>query len=353
MSSFGKRITKIVSMICVCAMLLSSFLTVLSASEYIYEQIKEPARWEDPSFDTDFAYSIAFVGDTQYITSGDRFLGTQKLKQQYKYIAETAEERKLAHVFVLGDITDHGYRNDRNLGSAHNNPIVTKEWEIAEEAIMQLSDAGVSYSICRGNHDDYMIDDYFNVPKYTDQFKGCGGFFSDSEGRHPTARETNNPDRYIYWSAKTGYHKESMVNSWKTMQLGEVKYLFITVDFNPTDPVLDWLDELLAAYPDHRAIVTTHSYLNGNGTVRTSDSGDTMYHLGNTPSVLWDEVLANHPNVFMVVSGHVGVTDLVYSYNTGRFGNKVLQVLVDPQSYDTKEEDTSGIPKSGIRSSSR
>ena len=68
-------------------MMLTIFQSVLFAvdSEYVYEEPVNPEMWEDVDFDTDHAYSIAFVGDTQYITSGDRFLGTSKLKQQFKY----------------------------------------------------------------------------------------------------------------------------------------------------------------------------------------------------------------------------------------------------------------------------
>ena len=52
------------------------------------------ARTED--IVNSYANSFAFVGDPQFITIGDALLGTKKLKYQFKYIADTAEERKLA-----------------------------------------------------------------------------------------------------------------------------------------------------------------------------------------------------------------------------------------------------------------
>ena len=108
------------------------------AASYRIETPVEASMWEKNHFDTDHAYSLAFVGDTQYITCGDYFLGTEKLKYQYKVIADTAEARKLEHVFILGDITDMGYWNDANLAGKHVSPPVTGEWEIAQEAIFQL-----------------------------------------------------------------------------------------------------------------------------------------------------------------------------------------------------------------------
>lgn len=340
---------RIISILCMITILISSFSLTISAAAYKIESPVERGKWEKAEFDTDYAYSFAFVGDTQYITCGDYFLGTEKLNYQYKYIADTAEERKLAHVFVLGDITDLGYRNDANLGAIHYDPPLTGEWEIAQKAIFQLNDAGVPYSLCRGNHDDYMIDDYFNVPKYTDQFKGCGGFYSDSDGKHPTLREQKNPDGYIYWSAKTGYHENSIVNSWKTMEICGTKYLFMTVDYNPTDDVLNWVDQTLARFPDHKAIITTHAYLDASGMTISSEDGNTMFPLGNTGYVLWNTVLKKHANVFMVVSGHVAADDLVMSYNTGENGNRVLQILVDPQGYDAKEIDSKGTIEHGTQ----
>ena len=70
-----KTLTKIIATACLFGMLLPMFLTVLSAAdfEFKYETPVDIDRWEEPDFDEDFAYSIAFVGDTQYITSGDRF----------------------------------------------------------------------------------------------------------------------------------------------------------------------------------------------------------------------------------------------------------------------------------------
>ena len=362
-----KTRNKILSIICVVAILISSF-SVFSVSAATYDTPKEPDKWIAPNFETDVAYSFAFVGDTQYLTCGDYYESIGKydaaanntMQRLYKYIADTAEDRKLAHVFILGDITDLGYRNDYNLGSAHNTPIITGEWDIAKAAIKQL-DGVVPYSIARGNHDDYMIDDYFNVSEYTDQFTSSsytysnsaytgtyqnGGFYSDTGVTHVSSGTNarswtmgkENQKGYVYWSAKTkSVHDTTMVNSWKTLNIAGIDYLFMTIDFNPSDNVLKWVDQTLAKYPNHKAIITTHSYLDGNGEVISSDSGSAMYLFGNPGTVVWDEVLSKHENVFMIVSGHTGGVAPTYSYNKGVHGNEVLQVLVDPQVYDAKE----------------
>ena len=351
-----KKTIKIITLICLAALLFTSFSSVAVSTEYVMEKPLDSSMWCEPDFETEHAYSFAFVGDTQYITCGDYYLGTQKLKYQYKYIADTAEERKLEHVFILGDITDLGYKNDGNLAGSYYSTPKINEWAIARQAIFQLNDADITYSVCRGNHDDYVIDDVFNVPSYTDQFKeNNGGFYSDSGAKWtdiPTvtkSREADNPEAYVYWSAYTGYHKESIVNSYMTREICGTKYLFITLDFNPTDNVLKWLDRTLAAYPDHKAIITTHSYLSSSGSTITTDAGSTMYLFGNTADVVWEEVLSKHANVLMVVSGHVGGVRYSYSYNYGVNGNRVLQLLVDPQGYDAKEISKDGTIEHGTQ----
>lgn len=337
------KVTRVICMILMLFLMISP-MHALASENYVYETPVNKGLWVDPGYDDNYAYSIAFVGDTQYITTGDDYTGTKKLNQVYRYIADTAEERKLAHVFVLGDITDRGYRNDGNLASKHVSPAYKGEWEIAKEAISQLNGV-VSYSLCRGNHDDYMIDDYFNVPEYTDQFKDCGGFFSDSDGKHPVeeSREVLNPEGYIYWTETSGHYENSIVNSWKTASICGTDYLFITVDYNATEAVCNWLDSILAEYPNHRAIITMHAYLNNKGQTIFSEDGNTMYPTGYHGTYLWEKIIKKHDNVLMVVSGHVAALNTIQTWGNGADGNQVLQVLVDPQGYDAKEDENGKI----------
>lgn len=333
---------KTVALICFLSIIISAFSTVLSAAEYVYDKPLEPYMWVEPEFDdpSTYAYSFAFVGDTQCLMIGDRLNGTDNVERLYKYIAGTAEERKLEHVFVLGDITEVGYWNDYNMvGLAKNAPLVTEEWKIAQKSIFQLN-GKVKYSLCRGNHDDYMMDDYFNVPEYTDQFEGNGGFFSDTGATYPNGgrNKEKNPTGAVYWSATTGVHDETIVNSWRTMELYGTKYLFITVDYNPSREVANWVDETLAKYPDHKAIITTHSYMKSTGELIESEKIETAYPTAFAAANMWSKIYSKHANVFMIVCGHsTGANIPIYTINTGKNGNKVYQFLIDPQTYDLKE----------------
>ena len=330
-----------VALVCLLALLAGAFSSIITAAEYEFDEPVDKDMWVEANFDdpSTYAYSFAFVGDTQCLTIGDRLLGTNHLERLYKYIADTAEEKKLAHVFALGDITEVSHFNDHNLISATGSPLVTEEWEIAQKAIFQLN-GKVKYNLCRGNHDDYMMDDYFNVPEYTDQFKGEGGFFADPNPIYPGGgrNKEKNPTGTIYWSAVTGAHDTTIVNSWRTMELYGTKYLFITIDYNPTEAVAKWVDQTLAKYPDHKAIITTHAYLSKDGEVIPTERDASIYPTKYSPEYLWEKVFSKHANVFMIVSGHVvTVNTPIYTVNMGKNGNKVYQFVINPQTYDYKE----------------
>ena len=333
---------KAVALICLLSVIIGAFSVLISAAEYRYDTPLEPEMWEEPNFDDpdSYAYSLAFVGDIQCLMLGDRLYGTDNVERLFKYVAGTAEERKLKQVFVLGDITEVGYWNDYNMANAAlGAPMIDEEWEIAQKAIFQLN-GKVNYSLCRGNHDDYMMDDYFNVPAYTDQFKGNGGFFSETGATYPNGgrNKDKNPTGAVYWSAKTGAHDETIVNSWRTMELGETKYLFVTVDYNHSKAVADWLDGLLKKYSDHKAIITTHSYMKADGSIIKSENNGTAYASPIGPADMWKKVYSRHSNVFMIVCGHETYANIpIYTIDRGKNGNKVYQFLINPQTYDLKD----------------
>ena len=354
-----KTRNKIVSLICVVAMILSSCAMIISAVDTPVEGTE--SKWADAS-STDYAYSLAFVGDTQHITVGDYYTGSEKLKTQFKYIADTAEDRKLEHVFLLGDLTDLSYHNDANLAATSTGASGTGEWEIVKTAVDQLNGV-VPYSVNRGNHDDYLIDHYFNTDTYKAQFTN-GGFYTDTDATYVGTitsddttllrpQQSGNAGHKVYWNTKDGNYgstKGSIVNSYKKVEIGGTKYLFMTIDYNPSEGVIDWVNETLAANPDCKAIVTTHHFIEPTGNVATSIKGATRFRFETgTPEYLWENALSKHENVFMIVSGHAGNIDLTYSYQRGEKGNKVLQVMTNPQTYDTKETDANGTYTEGTQ----
>ena len=235
----------------------------------------------------DYAYSFCIVGDTQKVTKH----ASGELIDIYDWITANAESKKIKYVFGLGDITDTD---------------TDSEWNTAYDAITTLNNV-VPYSVIRGNHDgSENINRYFFNDDYTGNF---GGFYGEG----------------------------SMENSWRKITVGDVKYLLITLDFGAKDEVLEWAGDIIESYPDHRVIISTHTYLYADGTtVDAHDSGAPS--IGgdefNNGDEMWDKLISKYENIFLVLSGHIESDYVITTQSVGEHGNVVTQMLVNPQGVD-------------------
>ena len=147
--------------------------------------------------------------------------------------------------------------------------------------------------------------------------------------------------KYFPWSdykdVFEGSYNNSMMNTYRTLVIGENKYLLITLDYGANDAILAWASDLCEEYPDHNVIITTHAYLFRDGT--TLDQRDvcppatTGGH--NNGDHMWSKLISKHENIVLVISGHDPSELVVVSQQQGEHGNTVTQMLVDPQTSDS------------------
>ena len=245
----------------------------------------------DPRFFTDkepvgeYAYSFAFIGDTQNLN--EKF--PDDFNKIYDWLAANKDEKKIQHVFGLGDIT---------------NSDTDKEWKTALDGISKL-DGVIPYSLVRGNHDS-------------------------------TAQFTKTFGTDVYKNQFEGFYNDTLANSWRTFKAGSVDYLFITLDYGANDDVLNWASEVITSHPDHKVLITTHCYLFHDGT--TLDEGDICPPSNsggtNNGDHMWDKLISKHANIVLVVSGHDPWDTIVKKQTKGDNGNTVTQVLIDPQTVE-------------------
>ena len=268
------------------ALSLVHVMPASAAGDWIEIEDKKPVE--------DYAYSFVVVGDTQILTYSDATKGTNYLSQVYDWIVANKEEKKIEYVFGLGDITDQDW-------------LVTGvlEWQIAKENIYKLNGV-VPYSMIRGNHDSETYFKWaFDIPEYKNQF--------------------------------VQFYKENLSNSYRTINICGDDYLMVNLDHGPLNDELDWASRVIEKYPDHRVILTTHWYLAGDGSPGDeADYGAAKPVIKNHGTEIWNKLIKNHDNIFMVMSGHYGTDDIVVRQRISPAGNKVTQVLVDPQSYDAE-----------------
>ena len=250
----------------------------------LYEQ--QVNLWIEMEPVTDYAYSFAVMGDSKILN----FRDPENLHKIYDWVIEHAQDSNIQFTFGLGDITEQN---------------TDEEWQLAYEQIHKL-DGVVPYSIIRG----------------------------DCDGEEQFVRNFPYSD---YENVLTGSYDGTMCNTYQKLTVGKVKYLIVNLDVGASNDVLAWANNIVAAHIDCRVIVTTHAYLDANGSPMTANSKQSPTSIGfaNNGDVIWEKFISKHINIDLVFCSHSQSDDIEVSTAVGDYGNTVTQMLMNPQSLDT------------------
>lgn len=113
-------------------------------------------------------------------------------------------------------------------------------------------------------------------------------------------------------------------NKYILLTLAGEKYIFISLDFCPTKEEIKWSNEILDKYPERKALLATHAYLDKDAWRNPHVCTDTSY--------IWNDFVKLHKNLQLVVSGHVHAENRRTDKNIA--GNTVYQMLADFQEED-------------------
>ncbi|MCK4294016.1 MAG: tandem-95 repeat protein [Planctomycetes bacterium] len=197
------------------------------------------------------------------------------------------------------------------------------EWDRANTS-MSLLDGVVPYSVVPGDHDHYGEDppgsteyyeQYFPALRFTG-YSWWGGSYAGNYGGdyNEDYPHTNN-------------------NNYQLLKIGGEDYIFLSLDFCPSQDEIDWANGVLTTYSDRRAILTTHALLDTGANY--SGSGDfwlypdgTSNPTGDT-SLIWYDLIRNHENLELVLCGHMHGEARRTDDNL--FGKPVHQLLANYQ----------------------
>jgi predicted phosphodiesterase len=214
-----------------------------------------------------------------------------------KWVADNRDRRNIACVLHVGDITNDNTKD---------------EWRNARKAF-DIIEGKVPYVLAAGNHDydgtpgrlTYM-NEYFKV---ADLKKRPG--FGDV------------------------YEPGKLENHYQFMEIKGQKWIVLSLEMGPRKKVIAWANKVLAKHKDRLAIVLTHGYLyygserynHLRGGQRASPYN--FYGEGADGEMMWNQLVRKHPNVMMVVCGHLSSQYVGYRKDKGDRGNTVHQMLVD------------------------
>lgn len=250
---------------------------------------------------SDGASTIVALPDTQYYARDYPAI----FHSQTQWIADNAAARNIAMVLHLGDIT-----NDND----------DAQWTVARQAMDRIH-LRVPYLLAQGNHD-----------------VGPSGNGSSRQtlmnSYFPASRMMEQPT----WGGSL--NNNQVENAYSLFEAGGRKWIALALEWGPRDPVLDWAGAVLEAHSDRLAIVVTHAYMFDDDTrmdhtVAAYNGSPYDYGTATLPGGtndggdVWRELVSLHPNVVMVLSGHVTGEGRLSSPTP--FGNVVHQMLTDYQ----------------------
>ena len=237
-------------------------------------------------------FSIVLLPDTQYYTSKQPNNAQNSYRKQMQWIIDHRQSDDIRFVLHLGDMTN-------------NNTIA--QWQTASDAHAMLDTAGIPYSVAAGNHD----------------YLGSAGF--DRGGSR--MNDYFPPSRFSGHPGYGGAFRGSSTNNYAFFAHGNQQFLVISLEFAPRKDALCWASDLIASHPKHHVIIVTHCYLTHGGTYANCPASYDA--IGASGASLWAELISNHSNVFLVVSGHVD--DSEFRTRTSNTGVGVHEMLVDYQ----------------------
>lgn len=248
-------------------------------------------------------FTLVVLPDTQGYTSASANAPT--FTRQTQWVVDHRDELGVAFVAQVGDLV-----------GIETLPV---QWQRASASMAVLDAAGVPSTAAVGNHDmdltDGSVEAYqqaFPVSRYagaawTPATARYGGYLGDGRlGPDPLDRQ--NADSYALFSA------------------GGMDFLVLTLEYAPSDAVLGWARRVLAAYPDRRTILVTHSYLTEDGSLTTqvlrADGG-------NPGRDLWTKLVQPSCSIFLVVAGHSHAE--ARRTDTNACGEPVVALMADFQ----------------------
>lgn len=237
-----------------------------------------------------YDFTFAIESDTQYYNEDtpDNPEAIGKYESQlaiHDWLISNRGRMNIQYLFHNGDLID-----DEPMAS---------QWENADAAYRMLDEAGFPYGVLAGNHDvGHKTEDYNNFSKYFGEWRYASdpwyeGSYKDNKGHYDL------------------------------ISVGGIDFIMVYMGWGIGDEEIRWMNDVLAQYPERKAILNFHEYLLASG------------GLGEEPQRVYNEVVSVNPNVCMVFSGHYhNAQTVVKEFDDNKDGvndRKVYEMLFDYQ----------------------
>ncbi|MDO4263964.1 MAG: metallophosphoesterase [Deinococcus sp.] len=246
-------------------------------------------RAQSGAAEAESSFMLMALPDTQYYSA----YWPEHFQQQTGWLARHAAGLNVKLTAHLGDIVDM--------------PLMPYQWDRADQAMRQLENAGVPYSVLPGNHDILLsvADDRHRVPGGEEYLR-----------RFSPQRAAKN--------STFGGRDATGWNEYHTFRAAGQEFLVLALNWRASAATLDWARRVMREHPSSPTILTTHDLV-----------GYTGGELGLTRNgeYLWKNLIAGSDQIFLTLNGH-DFSDQVRGARVGRLnaaGHLVDMVLTDYQ----------------------
>ena len=231
-------------------------------------------------------FTIVTLPDTQfYSETTARF---PQFLSQTNWIVSSKNTLNTKFVAHMGDMTQSYNAVEAEFQRAD------QAMDIIEDPATTLLTHGIPWGGAPGNHDIGSGDNtsfwnqYFGINRWAGRPYFGGGYNNTSD------------QNYQFFSASG------------------MDFIVINLKYNSStggnQAVMDWADALLKAYPNHRAIITSHWFISTGNPASWGGHGQAVY-----------DNLKDNPNLFLMLSGHIHGEGRRADTFQGRTVNTVLQ----------------------------
>lgn len=219
-------------------------------------------------------FSIAIIPDTQQEVFGK----DRRFSNRTQWLVDNKEELNLKYVLHTGDLVNWDTPDHA-------------QYAVASDAMSILDRAGIPWSGAIGNHDTAAVCE--------------GGSACDSKRTRQLVRLTTTYNKYFPLSRFPqvgGKFEDTKVdNAWSTFNAGGENWLVMSLELWPRSTVLTWAAGVIQNHPSFNVIISTHSYLEADGSIGQSGS-----YGESSPQQIYERLVKPYDNVKLVFSGHVG-----------------------------------------------
>jgi hypothetical protein len=285
------------------------------------KDLQKPAPYVAPRLADPNDWSLILIPDIQTYNKFSRNQGIADLMTAW--IAENLKTLNIATALCTGDLVEQNNITEIKK-EKEVNQISVQQWAAVSHEFERL-DGKTPYILATGNHD-------------------YG--FESAENRETQFNRVFPKDRNPAWK---GVLVECGPNFFGEATLENAAYeittpqgrkvLILSLEFAPSDAVLNWAKELVAreAYANHLVVLLTHSYM-----LSLPRKNELTDHEGyavkdaNYGKVIWEKLVYPSKNIQLVLCGHIaGLKDprenVGFRMDKNQAGKNVAQMLFDTQ----------------------